>query len=164
LWEVRLAPEREAGGPSPRLTLPAARAAAQRLVERELERPGAFDTDAARLGAALFRAYAAVCDNVRATMGDDGCIALFGRAYARELASHPALHEVRGRTKYETSLENVLAGIDAHGAAAVRAAVEAVIATVIDILARLIGEDMAIRIIDHDAAPPADGGTARPAS
>ena len=139
--------------------MPAALRAARQLVERELQRPATSDTDDAHHGAALFRAYAATCDNVRATMGDDGCDALFARAYARENAAHPALKQLRIGKNYDTSLENVGAAIATHGVIAATAAVEALIATVIDILARLIGEDMAIRIIDHDAAlPPISGG------
>ena len=140
--------------------MPAALRAARLLVERELQRPATSDTDDARHGAALFRAYAGTCDNVRATMGDDGCDALFSRAYARENAAHPALKHLRVGKSYDTSLENVHAGIATHGVVAATAAVEALIATLIDILARLIGEDMAIRIIDHDAGPPPGSGGA----
>jgi hypothetical protein len=44
----------------------------------------------------------------------------------------------------------VLASIDVHGIVAVRAAIEALVAALIDVLARLIGEDMAIRLIDPE--------------
>jgi hypothetical protein len=91
--------------------------------------------------------------HIRESMGDDGCAALFGRAFARTAPQHPALTKIRGRTDCETSLENVVGAVEAHGAAPTQAAVEALLAAIIEILARLIGEDMAIGIIDP--TPPA---------
>ena len=57
-------------------------------------------------------------------------------------------------------LDGVVASVEAHGVAAVTAAIEALLASVVDILGRLIGEDMAIRLIDQDGPRSRTGGRA----
>jgi hypothetical protein len=104
-----------------------------------------------QLAVALEAACAPVFSNVRASMGDDGCRALFGRAFVGQDETHPALRTIRGRDDCEIPLERILASIAAHGADATRAAVEALLAELVDILARLIGADMTIRILDPEA-------------
>jgi hypothetical protein len=95
-------------------------------------------------------------------MGDDGCSALFGRAFARTELNHPAVREVRGSTDFDIPLTGITMAIEAHGGAATALAIDALLKALHDILARLIGEDMAARLLDHDAQrPDADDG-ARP--
>lgn len=97
-------------------------------------------------------------------MGVDGCNALLVRALARMEADHPAVKKVCRINGDNIQLDGVAASIEAYGVAAVTAAVEALVATLLDALGRLIGEDMAIRIIDpgHDPSPAtADGAQTR---
>jgi uncharacterized iron-regulated protein len=112
--------------------------------------------------AALQRTCLRVSDNLRDSMGDAGCNALLARALARTEADHPALKDIRRLDEDNIHLDGVLASIEAHGVAAVTAAIEALLAALVGILGRLIGEDMAIRLIDHDASRSraGDGGKA----
>lgn len=113
------------------------------------------------VGAALQRTCLRVSENLRDSLGEDGCNALLARALARTEADHPALKNIRRLNEGSIHLDGVVAGIEAHGAAAVTAAIEALLATLVDVLGRLIGEDMAIRIIDHDAPRSRTGDGAR---
>jgi hypothetical protein len=129
---------------------------ARRLLAREAAQGGEAETQV--VGAALQQTYLRVSENLRDSLGDDGWTALLVRALAHTDPQHPALQDIRLLDDGGNHLDAVLASVEAHGVAAVTAAVEAVLAALIDILARLIGEDMAIRLIDHDAARPRAGG------
>jgi hypothetical protein len=80
-------------------------------------------------------------------MGEVGLSGLLERAIGRTEAEHPAAKHLRmsdgGRPR-----DAVMEAVEAHGIAAVQGAVTALTAALVEILARLIGEDMAIRIID----------------
>jgi len=112
--------------------------------------------------AALERTCLRVSDNLRDSMGNDGCNALLVRALARTEANHPALKNICRLSGGDIHLDGVLASVETHGVAAVTAAIEALLAALVEILGRLIGEDMAIRLIDHDAAgsPSSNGAKA----
>ena len=113
--------------------------------------------------AALQRTCLRVSDNLRDSMGNDGCNALLVRALARTEANHPALKNICRLNGGDIPLDGVLASVEAHGVAAVTSAVEALLAALVEILGRLIGEDMAIRLIDHDAArSPSSNGAKAP--
>jgi hypothetical protein len=114
------------------------------------------------IGAALLRTCARVSENVRDAMGDDGWNALLVRAITQTESAHPALSTVRRVNEGSVHLDGVVESVEAHGAAAVTEAIEALLATLVDILSRLIGEDMAIRLIDPDAARSRKGGGAHP--
>jgi len=100
---------------------------------------------------------------LRDSMGDDGSSALLARALARTEADHPALTNLRRRNEANIHPDGVVASVEAHGIAAVTAAIEALLAALVEILSRLIGEDMAIRLIDQDA-PPSRAGDREQAS
>ena len=96
-------------------------------------------------------------------MGDAGCAALFDRALARTEGAHPALKDLRGRADDGIRLDRIAASADAHGIENVTAAIEALIGALVDILTRLIGDDMTIRLLDHDGPqPPARRGAREP--
>ena len=112
---------------------------------------------------ALQRSCTRVIDALRNSMGDAGCAALFARALARTEGAHPVLKELHGRADEGIRLDGIAASADAHGIESVRAAIEALIGALVDILTRLIGDDMAIRLLDHDGPqPPARGGAREP--
>ena len=74
--------------------------------------------------------------------------ALLTRALAQAQAEHPLLKEIRvGRG----GLDGVTAAVQAHGAPAVAAALEAVLETLLDLLGRLIGDDMVARLVEQSA-------------
>jgi hypothetical protein len=99
-------------------------------------------------------------------MGDAGCAALLARALARTEGAHPVLKDLRrpaDEADERIRLEGIAAIAAAHGIDSVTAAIEALIAAVVDILTRLIGDDMAIRLLDHDGPrPPARGSAGEP--
>jgi hypothetical protein len=132
---------------------------ARRLLAREAAQVG--NGEPARVGAALKRACARVADNLRDSLGEAGWAALLARAFARTEADHPALKNVRRQNEDDIDLDGVVIGVEVHGVASVTAAFEALLAALIEILGRLIGEDMAIRLIDHDAPAPQAGGEAQ---
>lgn len=96
-------------------------------------------------------------------MGDAGCAALLARALARTEGAHPVLKDLRALAGEGISPDGIAATAAAHGTENVTAAIEALIAAVVDILTRLIGDDMTMRLLDQDGPqPPARGGARAP--
>jgi hypothetical protein len=87
-------------------------------------------------------------DNLRESLGVDGCSGLLARAIADCQHQHPALKGMRGPDEREIRLQGVSDAVALHGVPAVQAAVEALQRTLAGILARLVGEDMAMRLMD----------------
>lgn len=110
---------------------------------------------------ALQRSCIRVTDALRDSMGDAGCAALLARALARAERGHPVLKELHGHADEGIRVDGIAACADANGSANVRAAIEALVAALVDILTRLIGDDMAIRLLDHDGPQPRGRGGAR---
>ena len=134
------------------------------IVRRLLVREGVpADGEQRVVGEALQRTCARVHSNLRESMGDDGCTALLARALARTEAKHPALTSIRRISRGNIALDGVASGVETHGAAAVTAAVEALLAALMDVLGNLIGDDMAIRLIEL-GAPRARRGDAASSS
>ena len=80
-------------------------------------------------------------------VGSVGCHALFTRALADARVSHPLLTGVRVQEGDQPSFEGTAEIIDAHGASATAEALEAMLVTLVEILGRLIGDDMAMKLI-----------------
>jgi hypothetical protein len=143
----------------------AGEALASREIARRLLGRSAVSADGASVtsGDALQRTCTRVFDNLRDAMGEHGCSALLARALAQTEASHPALKDLRRRHSNGVPLDCVRESIDAHGVPVVTAAIESLLVALIDILGRLIGEDMAIRVIDYDVPRSRrDGGAQAP--
>jgi hypothetical protein len=94
------------------------------------------------------RTVSQLCEALRDSIGDDGLQALLVRALAQTEKDHPLLNSVLRNEHDIVRLNGVAASVEKHGASHVASAVEAFVAVVVDVLARLIGEDMAIQIID----------------
>lgn len=129
---------------------------ARRLIARATKGGG---PDPANVAAALQRTCTRVVDNLRDAMGDDGCTALLVRALVRSESHHPALADIRRLHDGGVTIDGVERATTTHGAAAVTAAVEGLMAALVDVLGRLIGEDMAIRIMELDAPRARRGDT-----
>jgi hypothetical protein len=115
------------------------------------------------IAAALQHALVRVCANLRDSVGDDGRDALLARALARTESDYPALKDIRRVNNGAIHLDGVVASAEAHGVAAVTAAIEALLAALLEVLGRLIGEDMAVKLLDHDLPGPLpNGGTRTP--
>jgi hypothetical protein len=95
-------------------------------------------------------------------MGQVGTAALIARALARTEAAHPVLRDLRRPGDAGIHLDDIAANAADSGgdAGTVAVAVEALIRALVDILVRLIGEDMAIRVIEGDE--PRSALNARP--
>ena len=132
---------------------PAARQIARRLVNaRRSERAGG-DTAA--------RAAAAACDNLYRELsrwvGPDGCHALFARALAQARTEYPALEQTQLRARSEPYIDGVAETIMAHGDAATTEALESMLAHLVELLGRLIGDDMAMKLIERSLAASGRG-------
>jgi hypothetical protein len=127
---------------------------ARRLLARETPAAGEPAMVAAALQRTLMRVRANLCDAV----GDDGCNALLARALARTELDYPPLTDIRKLNNGAIDLDGVVASAEAHGIAPVVAAIEALLAALLEVLGRLIGEDMAMRLLDHDLAEPSPAG------
>ena len=134
----------------------AARQIARRLINaRRPGRPG--DTPA--------RAAAAACDHLywdlSRWVGRDGCHALFTRALAQARTDYPVLEEIRLRAQSEPYVEGVAEIIMAHGDAATSEALESMLIRLVELLGRLIGDDMAMKLIERSLAAPEPGSDGR---
>lgn len=123
-----------------------ARDMARRLLARETA--GADQPDA--VATAIQRLCTRVSDNLRQSVGDDGYNALVARVLRRTEPDHPVLTDIRRVADSSIYLDRVSAGVESHGLAAVQAAIESLLATLIDVLAGLIGADMVLNLLDND--------------
>jgi hypothetical protein len=90
------------------------------------------------------------CARLRAGLtrwiGSDGYRALVDRALQQARAVHPAL---AGLQCQAGDVQGVAAVVGVHGAAEVREGILALVALLIDLLSRLIGEEMAMRLVEQ---------------
>lgn len=118
---------------------------ANRLLDRQTNAGNADTTRAsaaARAGEKLYRALSR-------WIGTDGCHALFTRARAQELASHPPLDSLQVRPRQEPYIAGVEETIGEYGNDATADAIESMIVGMIELLGRLIGVDMATNLIER---------------
>jgi hypothetical protein len=124
--------------------LPAADQIARGLIER-----AGVDGGGSRSAA---QAAVAACDqlyqNLSRWVGADGCHALFSRARAHVQTDHPLLGKIELRARSEPYLEGVAEAIEAYGATATAEALEAMLVGLIELLGRIIGDDMAMKLIE----------------
>jgi len=128
--------------PSP--DTPPARQIAHRLINsRRSERTGG-DTAARAAAAACHHLY----QDLSRWIGLDGCHTLFTRALAQTRTDHPLLEEIQLRPRSEPYVDGVMETIDAYGSAQTAEAIESMLASLIELLGRLIGDDMAMKLIE----------------
>jgi hypothetical protein len=87
-------------------------------------------------------------------IGSEGYQALFDRALALTRAQHPALGNVSCLGGDEPG---TAAAVRAHGAADVAAGMVALVTAVIELLGRIIGDEMAVRLVEQIAVPSPRG-------
>jgi hypothetical protein len=81
-------------------------------------------------------------------IGSDGCHGLFTRALAEARKVSPALESVQlsaGSVPYVQGIDTAAA---AHGDAATVAGIEVLLVRLVELLGRLIGDDMAMKLIE----------------
>jgi hypothetical protein len=91
--------------------------------------------------------------------GPYGYHALLSRALAEATADHPALAAVRVRSPLDPTLEGLSDAARAHGSGATVDALTTVVAGIVELLGRLIGDDMAVNLVEL-AAPARSRTTA----
>jgi hypothetical protein len=129
---------------------------ARRLIDSRGFEPGEAHSEARAAAAcdALYR-------GLSRWVGSDGSHALFSRALAEARTKHPSLMQIELRVRSEPYVDGVTETIMAHGEAATRAGLESMLVRLIALLGRLIGDEMAMRLIEQSlaasergAAPP----------
>lgn len=104
---------------------------------------------------------AAACDDLYRGLsrwvGSDGCHALFTRALAQARTESPALGQIQLRARSEQHIDGVAESIMAHGDDATAEALESMVARLVELLGRLVGEDMAVTLIER-SWPTSDNG------
>lgn len=130
-------------------------AAAQELAVRLLTSEAAGPP---RSGTAIApdRVCASVSDELSRWIGRDGCRALFARALATAQADgdHPVLDLVRVSTGSVSCLDGLAEGAARCGSEAATAGATAILSALIELLGRLIGDDMALSLLAHSAPGP----------
>jgi len=132
----------------PPLTKAAARALASELLTRETSTP--FGAD---LTGAADRVCRRVSDELARSMGTEGCRALFARALATAQAAgdHPVLEMVRVSAGSVYCLDGLTEAARRHGTAPANDGAAAVLAALIELLGRLIGDDLALGLLEQSA-------------
>lgn len=129
---------------------PTVRQLTRRLIAREAAESDSPDVAVAAAQATGERLYR----ELARWLGATGCHALFTRALAHARAEHPALAEVSVEHGSAPTLEGVAESVRAHGAAAVAAGLESLLVALLELLGRLIGDDMAARLVEPSAPNP----------
>ena len=109
------------------------------------------------LEAAVAQACERVLEDLSRWVGIDGAAALLGRALTHAQADHPALRRVRFAYGSSGCLEGIADSVAAHGARAVADGVAAILIALIELLGRLIGDDMAMQLIEQSVPARAPG-------
>jgi hypothetical protein len=92
--------------------------------------------------------------------GPYGYHALLTRALADALRSHPALGAVRVKSPTDPAIVGLADASAAHGIDATMEGVTTLLATMVDLLGRLIGEDLAMNLMEQ-AVPDVTGRDAK---
>ena len=132
--------------------LPPFRSALREFAGRLIESEGARQAENVARGYAAAAACNRLYRDLSRWVGRDGCHALFARALAQTRTTHPLLASIQLRPGSENYVEGVAAVIMRYGDAAATSALEAMIVALIELLARLIGDDMATRLIEQTSA------------
>jgi hypothetical protein len=90
-----------------------------------------------------------VSANLSRWFGTDGTDALFARALVRAQADHPALANVRYARQSAGCLEGLADSAHIHGTEAAADGVAAILTALIELLGRLIGQDIAMRLVEQ---------------
>ena len=101
------------------------------------------------MAAATERVFGRVSANLSRWFGVDGTDALFARALTRAKADNPALATVRYSRQSGIAVEGLSESAHIHGPGAVADAAAAILTALIELLGRLIGPDMAMRLVEQ---------------
>jgi hypothetical protein len=139
---------------TPSETNSAARGIAHRLIVSSRPDGQSGDSPARTAAAACDRLYR----ELSRWVGRDGCHALFTRALAQARMEHPALRTIQLHARAEPYIDGVAETIIAQGDPATAEALEAMLVSLVELLGRLIGDDMAMKLIGRSLAAPEGRG------
>ncbi len=122
-----------------------AQAIVRRLIESRRSKRVADDTPARAAAAGAGHLYS----ELSRWVGPDGCHALFTRALAQARTEYPALEQIELHARSEPYVDGAAETIMAHGDAATAEALEAMLVRLVELLGRLIGDDMAMKLIER---------------
>lgn len=118
---------------------------ARRLLAREAPSDGVPDD----LAAAAERICQRLSEHLSRWVGADGSHALFARALARAQVEHPVLKDVRRPVRSTVCLEGLAESARTHGAGAAAEGVVSILTALLEVLGRLIGDDMAMSLVEQ---------------
>jgi hypothetical protein len=128
--------------------VPPAQQAVRRLIDSRRSGEARGDSPA--------RAVAAVCDHLYRELsrwvGSDGCHALFTRALSQAQTEYPALGQIKVRLRSDPYIDGLAETIEAYGDGATAAALESTLVHLVELLGRLIGDDMGMKLIERSLA------------
>jgi hypothetical protein len=127
---------------------------AQELARRLLARDAPAEDVPDAVAAGAEQVCGLVSSNLSRWFGIDGTNALFARALVQAQADHPALANVRYSHQSAACLERLAESARIHGANAAADGVAAILTALIELLSRLIGQDIAMRLVEQSV--PAD--------
>lgn len=112
-----------------------------------------LDGDAApeAVAAAAERTCARLRLGLRRWIGADGYRSLLDRSLTQVRQAHPAFEAVSG---VGTDDSEMVAAVREHGAEQVEAGVVALVTNLIDVLGRILGEEMAARLVEQAVTQP----------
>ncbi len=84
-------------------------------------------------------------------VGPDGCHALFTRALAEAQTEYPLLGQVQLRPGSDPYIGGLDEAVVAYGDAITASALESMLIDLVELLARLIGDDMTTRLIERSS-------------
>ena len=121
---------------------------ARRLISSRRSEQSGGDTPA--------RVAAASCDHLYRELsrwvGPDGCHALFTRALSEARAENSALDKIQLRARSDPYVDGVAETIVAHGDPATAEGLESMLVRLVELLGRLIGDDMAMVLLERSLA------------
>ena len=127
--------------------------AATDAARRLWQRGAGSAASAEEVGAATQR----VCDELRAGLsrwvGAEGYRALLDRALVLSVTAHPVLGSI---SCHDGDALAASAAARTHGAAELATAVVALVTTLTELLGRIIGEEMAVQLVERTGTPSTD--------
>lgn len=99
-----------------------------------------------------------VADSLSRALGPYGYHALLARALTKARLAHPALAGIRIRSAMEPYLDGLHGAASEHGLGALSDGLHATLAILVDLLGRLIGEDLAILLVSEAISDESAGG------
>jgi hypothetical protein len=121
---------------------------ARRLIEARRSERSDGDTPARAAADASDRLYR----ELSRWVGLDGCYALFARALSQAQTDYPALGKILVSASSQPHIDGVAETIMARGDPATAEGIEFMLERLIELLGRLIGDDMARKLIERSLA------------